>query len=252
MSHQRLKPEKFLDEERLEALKNIIPEACADNKINWSTLKDALSGELEEEEKPDEHFGLFWPGKREARKLANRPSKGTLIPVKGEGIKEETTRNIFIVGTNIFTRTGTTEIEKLFGKRYFDFPKSSSIIKELISQVLNKKDIILDFFAGSATTAHAILDLNREDGLLTEILLLEGFPLDSIVTQKSEYKENQIRQVKCSFHENQLLVCLDDKLASETIRNLELADGDTFVCLDTAIDDQAKSRLADKGMIKTI
>lgn len=101
MPHQRLKPENFLDEERLVALKNIIPEAFADNKINWSTLKDALGGELEDKEKPDEHFGLFWPGKRKARKLASRPSKGTLIPVKGEGIKEETTQNIFIEGENL-------------------------------------------------------------------------------------------------------------------------------------------------------
>ena len=111
MPHQRLKPETFLDEERLEALKDIIPEAFADNKINWSILKGALGGELEDEEKPDEHFGLFWPGKGEARKLASRPSKGTLIPVKGEGIKEATTRNIFIEGENL-------EVLKILRKSY--------------------------------------------------------------------------------------------------------------------------------------
>ncbi len=52
MPHQRLKPETFLDKERLAAFKDIIPEAFADNKINWSTLKDALGGELEDEENP--------------------------------------------------------------------------------------------------------------------------------------------------------------------------------------------------------
>jgi adenine-specific DNA-methyltransferase len=70
MPQQRLKPESFLDEEKLESLKNIAPEAFADGKINWSALKDALGGELEDTEKPDEHFGLFWPGKRETRILA--------------------------------------------------------------------------------------------------------------------------------------------------------------------------------------
>ncbi len=679
MPHQRLKPETFLDEERLAAFKDIIPEAFADNKINWSTLKDALGGEPEDEEKPDEHFGLFWPGKREARKLASRPSKGTLIPVKGEGVKEETTRNNFIEGENLevlkilrksytgrikmiyidppyntgndfvydddFTeplndylkRTGqidgegrplttnkkadgrfyskwlsmmyprlrlarellrddgvifvsiddnevhhlrmmmnevfgeenhiadficnteghsdnqfdikinhesillysknsdlenigfvvdpntreesnlwkgyaensitkngpknppstitlpvgfpcleeelflektdvpgaffkdveatkfiSRQITSLYGVTYpiriddihvnyyrlekscavfsgwanadklkkfiingclpidepdghikfylskngviyyrkardkaknilsvlrnmgttekmraelendygipFQYPKPKELLSYLIDIGITN-GIVLDFFAGSGTTGHSIIEykdttkikyilvqlpqeLNSlipeqktgydfciknnlhanissitkerirrvikkieskqkeelpalsgedgemdlgfkvfkltssnykpwenyhgesiekvqelfeeyevplvdnwkevEDGLFTEILLLEGFPLDSIVTEKSEYTKNQIRQVKCSFHENSLLVCLDYKLASETIQSLELADGDTFVCLDTAIDDQAKSRLADKGMIKTI
>jgi adenine-specific DNA-methyltransferase len=654
MPHQQLKPESFLDEERLASLNSLVPEAFADNKINWSTLKDALGGDLEDEEKSDEHFGLFWPGKREARKLAGRPSKGALVPVKGEGIDEQTTGNIFIEGENLevlkilrksysgrikmiyidppyntgndfvydddFTeplvdylkRTGQIDGEgrplttnkkadgrfhskwlsmmyprlrlarellqddgvifvsiddnevhhlrmmmnevfgeenfvasianinnpkgrsddkyvakaheylliygkvspALFGwdpehkviKRYnkkdnigqyreidlrktgdndrredrpnlfyyffyneqnhdlilsrnantppgyikiiptrqdgnegnwrweletsqrkinflipklmpvrnkwsvfekdyltedktvkpttawthkfvnsergpedlvkldfskeiFPSPKPVGLLNAILKMSVNPKDLILDFFAGSATTAQAVLDLNKEDGgnrkfilvqmpeatdekseafkagykniaeigkerirrvikkieseqkesskkkkeelsglseesgeqdlgfkvfkltsshyrpwenyhgedigrveelfeqyqvplvanwkeiedgLFTEILLLEGFPLESTTVEMPEYSKNRIRQVECSFHENRLLVCFDDKLSAETIRSLELKDGDTFVCLDTGIDDQAKSRLADKGMIKTI
>jgi adenine-specific DNA-methyltransferase len=58
--------------------------------------------------------------------------------------------------------------------------------------------------------------------------------------------------VSCSFHENRLIVCLDDKLKKDTVDSLVLNDGDTFICLDTAIEDEAKTRLADKGLIKTI
>jgi len=68
-----------------------------------------------------------------------------------------------IIGENIFTRNGTSEIENLFKNRYFDFPKPIALIKELIKQGTNKNDIILDFFAGSGTTAHAVMDLNAED-----------------------------------------------------------------------------------------
>jgi len=111
MPHERLKPDYTFDEERLTALREIAPEAFADGKVNWAALKEVLGGELEDDERDSEHFGLFWPGKREARKLASRPSSGTLVPVKGEGIHEETTRNIFIEGENL-------EVLKILRKSY--------------------------------------------------------------------------------------------------------------------------------------
>jgi len=61
---------------------------------------------------------------------------------------------------------GGIEVEKLFeGKSYFSYPKPTSLSKLLIKSVKNgQNDIILDFFAGSGTTAHAVMDLNKEDG----------------------------------------------------------------------------------------
>lgn len=63
------------------------------------------------------------------------------------------------------TIEGKNEIIKLFGNdRIFPYPKSTVYIKELI-KILTKKDaLILDFFSGSATTAHAVMQLNAEDG----------------------------------------------------------------------------------------
>lgn len=60
----------------------------------------------------------------------------------------------------------TPELEKLFdGKKYFDFPKSGVLLKELIKLAnLKTGEIVLDFFSGSATTAHAVMELNKEDG----------------------------------------------------------------------------------------
>lgn len=111
MPYEKLRPKFTIDNDKLNELKKLAPEAFADGKINWETLKEAL-GEFTEEEGLDvEHYGLFWPGKREARKIAAMPSKGTLIPVTGDGIEEEATRNIFIEGENL-------EVLKLLQKSY--------------------------------------------------------------------------------------------------------------------------------------
>lgn len=63
------------------------------------------------------------------------------------------------------TEDGTRLIRDLFdGKSYFDHPKSIELIKRSVLIGSNKHDIILDFFSGSATTAHAVMKLNAEDG----------------------------------------------------------------------------------------
>lgn len=71
-----------------------------------------------------------------------------------------------VIGNGIYTRTGTKEINDLFEGKYFDFPKPSSLIMELIKQVVTpgERSIVLDFFAGSCSTAHAVMRL-KKDGL---------------------------------------------------------------------------------------
>lgn len=65
--------------------------------------------------------------------------------------------------TNI--SNGDSEVQKLFhGRKYFDYPKSVDLIKTFIASIENKDMICLDFFSGSATTAHAVMQLNAEDG----------------------------------------------------------------------------------------
>lgn len=64
-------------------------------------------------------------------------------------------------GTN---QRASLEVEKLFEQRLFDFPKPVSLIITLLNIGANNDSIILDFFSGSATTAHAVMQLNAEDG----------------------------------------------------------------------------------------
>ena len=74
-------------------------------------------------------------------------------------------------GTN---QQASTELDKLFGYRIFDFPKPSSLLKTLVSMGSTKNDIILDFFSGSATTAHAVMQLNAEDGGHRKFIMVQA------------------------------------------------------------------------------
>ena len=71
--------------------------------------------------------------------------------------------------TNVFNQEGTKEFANLMGdKRFFDFPKPVELICQLLKLEINglsgESAIILDFFSGSASTAHAVMQLNAEDG----------------------------------------------------------------------------------------
>jgi adenine-specific DNA-methyltransferase len=627
MPHSKLRPSFTFDEEKLNELKKIAPEAFADGKINWDTLRESLGEYLEDYEESSESFGLFWPGKKQARRIASTPSKGTLIPVEGEGVEEENTHNIFIEGENLevlkllqksyagrikmiyidppyntgndivyeddfkeplqeyLKRTGQIDEEgkslttntradgrfhskwlsmmyprlrlarnllrndgvifisiddnevhnlrelmnEIFGEENFieniiwqkkyspqndatyfstmhdyvicfafkkknnkkdvgwqrillprdeksieryknfdndprgdwkpgdftaegpsknciypiigptgiehnppvgkrwvfnyenylelrkdnrlwfgndgnnypalkrfksevqdglvpnsiwfykdvghtqeakqevndlfdgipvmDYPKPVRLLKRIVQISCFTNDIVLDFFAGSGTTSHAVIEINKEDignrkwimvqmpencdekseafkagyktiaeiskerirrviknlrnnkkgkldfdkdkldlgfkvfklkesnfkdwndysgdsineldtlfekssdplnygwkkkDLLNEILLLEGFPLDSKIKSLKEFKNNKIKQVTSDFHEHKLLICLDEKIEKETIKNMNLNENDIFVCLDSAITDKDKVNLSDKGFLKTI
>jgi adenine-specific DNA-methyltransferase len=60
-------------------------------------------------------------------------------------------------------QNGRTEIKDIFGKDIFDYPKPTFLIKKIIEIIGNPEAIILDFFAGSGTTAQAVLSLNKDD-----------------------------------------------------------------------------------------
>ncbi len=66
------------------------------------------------------------------------------------------------------------EIETLFGSNaYFSFPKPTKLIIFLLQLASNKNDTILDFFAGSGTTAQAVMDLNKEDNGKRKFILVQ-------------------------------------------------------------------------------
>ena len=74
------------------------------------------------------------------------------------------------VGTN---NDATKELSAILGRGTFEYPKPTTLIKYLINMVCDENDIILDSFAGSGTTAHAVLALNKEDGGNRKFILIE-------------------------------------------------------------------------------
>lgn len=101
----------------------------------------------------DKNGAIYWTQSGEEQpygKLYLTESKGQ-IPNDFLGIE---------YGTN---QRASIEVEKLFNKRLFEFPKPVSLIKTFLSFASNKNEFVLDFFSGSSTTAHAVMKLNAED-----------------------------------------------------------------------------------------
>lgn len=71
------------------------------------------------------------------------------------------------------SQDGNKELVEIFGDKHFSYPKPSSLVKYLISILNDKNSIVLDSFAGSGTTAHATLELNKEDGGNRKFVLVE-------------------------------------------------------------------------------
>jgi adenine-specific DNA-methyltransferase len=68
---------------------------------------------------------------------------------------------------------GTNELKDIFETKKFDFPKPSELIKFLVTVSTDNDSIVLDSFAGSGTTAHGVLNLNKQDGGNRKFILVE-------------------------------------------------------------------------------
>jgi site-specific DNA-methyltransferase (adenine-specific)/adenine-specific DNA-methyltransferase len=73
----------------------------------------------------------------------------------------------------IYTADGSQAVRDIFGEQNFAFPKAPDLIQRLITQVTDKDSLVLDSFAGSGTTAHAVLKQNAEDGGNRRFILVE-------------------------------------------------------------------------------
>lgn len=135
--------------------------------------------------------GKRWQiGASTARKLEAKNRfyyDGEKIILKIYDFEDEDT---FSAQPNILPDIGSTDSaakalnDDLFGiSELFDNPKPIDLIKHFLNLVIDKDDIILDFFAGSGTTAHAVMDLNAEDGGNRKYILVQ---LPEATDEKSE------------------------------------------------------------------
>lgn len=86
--------------------------------------------------------------------------------------KEKGTIHPSSIIQNITTKSGTNELKSLFDDDIFPFPKSTELIKYVMPMVKNT-DIVLDFFSGSGTTAHSVMDLNVNDNGKRKFIMVQ-------------------------------------------------------------------------------
>ncbi len=96
-------------EQRLEALKSLIPEAFSEGNIDFNKLRSALGNIVDTNA---ERYGLSWAGKSEAVRAVQIPSKGTLEPLFDKSVNFDSSQNLIIEGDNL-------EVLKLLQKSYY-------------------------------------------------------------------------------------------------------------------------------------
>lgn len=91
----------------------------------------------------------------------------------------------FWMGTEFSAESGTLETKAILGKGIFDTPKPTGIVEYCMEQAMCPNSIILDSFAGSGTTAHAVLNMNKADGGNRKFILIEMLDYaDSITAER--------------------------------------------------------------------
>ncbi len=156
---------KFPSNQKVEVFDHIedLKHACETGNVPHSGKSPMIRPDLP-------HFE-FWVGKkigfgtpafkRYKKDLRNpRQPLSSWISPRSEADVIERDINMIVSGTN---DEGAKEIKSVFGLKAFNYAKPVSLVRELVRQSTAPGDLVLDFFAGSATTAQAVMELNAED-----------------------------------------------------------------------------------------
>lgn len=134
--------------------KEVRPPAGTGWSMSWERLQELIND------------NRIWWGKDGK----GTPFRKTFLSEVEEGIVPVTWWNYSFAGTN---RNARSELRTLFqGEPPFDTPKPTALIRRVLQ--ISNADIVLDYFAGSGTTGHAIINLNREDGRRRKYILVEA------------------------------------------------------------------------------
>ena len=113
------------------------------------------------------------------------PRDGKHIVGRYRRVADDTSKFYTIV--KHLNKNGVSDLQEIGLNKFFDYPKPVSLVKEFVQGVTilskNDNDVILDFFSGSATTAHAVMQLNAEDGGNRKFIMVQ---LPELTDEKSE------------------------------------------------------------------
>jgi len=141
---------------KLQQLKEILPEAFAEGKVDWEKLKATLGEDINF---ANERYVLNWAGKSEAFKVLQAPTTKTLVPDKEESVNFDKTENIFIEGENM-------EVLKVLQKSYFG--KVKMIYIDPPYNTGNDSFIYPDKFSESKAEYQRRVGDKDEEGYLTK------------------------------------------------------------------------------------
>ena len=164
---------------------------------------------LERKNKTD--FEVF-PKSSSGKEMSWRRSKEFLSETKSEIIIKKTTTGISFYkkqrleedmkngkkAKTLFYKpeyssgNGTAILKSIFNERLFDNPKPVSLIKDIVKIGTNQNDVVLDFFSGSATTAHAVMQLNAEDRGNRKFIMVQ---LPETCDEKSEAAKARYKNI---------------------------------------------------------
>ncbi|HLV41339.1 MAG TPA: site-specific DNA-methyltransferase [Brumimicrobium sp.] len=188
------------EQEKLNALRQILPEAFSEGKIDWEKLKATLGENINF---ANERYVLNWAGKSDAFRVLQTPTTKTLIPAKDESINFDDTQNIFIEGENL-------EVLKVLQKSYFG--KVKMIYIDPPYNTGNDSFIYPDKFSESKADYEKRVGDKDEEGYLTK---------DGMFRKNS--KENG------QYHSNWLNMMMPRLYLA---KNLLRQDGVIFVSID--------------------
>ena len=135
--------------------------------------------------------------------------------------------------TTATNKEGKKEILNILGDNYFDTPKPVNLLKRIMRVSTDKDSIILDFFSGSATTAHAVMQLNAEDGGNRQFIMVQ---LPELCDEKSEAYKAGYKNI-CEIGKERIRragekIC-NSKKENEDNQQLTLQDNSTFYTLNS-------------------
>nr|WP_278944800.1 site-specific DNA-methyltransferase [Methanobrevibacter smithii] len=156
--------------------------------------------------------------------------------------------------SGILTMHGTKEIRNIFfdGQNIFKYPKPSILIIELLNQFSLENSIILDFFSGSATTAHATMQLNSEDNGKRKFIMVQ---IPELTDEKSEAYKAGYKNI-CEIGKERIRRAGDKILEESTNKDLDIGfkvfklDSSNLEKWDPDYDNLEQTLLTNKENIK--
>lgn len=154
------KESNIISAEKQEGWVEILPKLSSGENGNWRWGKETLKNRLDEVEvrivKTRNEFDVF-----QKDYLSKHGEKKTIKPKS------------FWLGSEFSSEAGTLQLKKIFEQKSFQTPKSVDFIQYCLHQATDKNSIILDSFAGSGTTANAVLNINKLDKGKRKFIVIE-------------------------------------------------------------------------------